>query len=61
MRFKVDENLPEEIVQLFQQVGYDATSVLRQELGGSADMAVAAVWRRENRALRRDTILVLAV
>ncbi|MEE8304045.1 MAG: DUF5615 family PIN-like protein [Candidatus Tectomicrobia bacterium] len=51
MRFKVDENLPREIVQLLQQAGHDATSVLGQHLGGSADTAVAAIYQHENRTL----------
>ena len=35
MRFKVDENLPVEVAQLFQEAGYEATTVLDQQLGGS--------------------------
>jgi hypothetical protein len=34
MKFKIDENLPVEIAALLQEAGYDATTVLDQELGG---------------------------
>jgi len=35
MRFKVDENLPEELAQLLRNAGWDATTVVEQQLGGS--------------------------
>ncbi|MGH8547744.1 MAG: DUF5615 family PIN-like protein [Methylococcales bacterium] len=51
MKFKIDENLPAEITVLLQEAGYDAITVLEQELGGSADPCIASVCRNENRAL----------
>jgi predicted nuclease of predicted toxin-antitoxin system len=51
MRFKIDENLPEELPQLFRDAGWDATSVVEQELGGSADPKIRDVCDAEGRIL----------
>ena len=51
VRFKVDENLPVELVNLFRQAGDDAVTVLDQDLGGAADPVVAAACTRERRAI----------
>ncbi len=51
MKFKIDENLPVEIAALLQEAGYDATTVLDQELGESADPRIASVCRNEDRVL----------
>ncbi|MCI0401630.1 MAG: DUF5615 family PIN-like protein [Gammaproteobacteria bacterium] len=51
MKFKIDENLPVEIAALLQEAGYDATTILDQELGGSADPRIASACRNEDRAL----------
>ncbi|MGQ0594828.1 MAG: DUF5615 family PIN-like protein [Gammaproteobacteria bacterium] len=51
MKFKIDENLPVEIAALLEEAGYDATTVLDQELEGSADPHIASVCRKEDRAL----------
>jgi len=51
MRFKIDENLPEELAQLLRDAGWDATSVVAQELGGSADPRVRDVCDAEDRIL----------
>lgn len=51
MRFKIDENLPIEVAELLRQDGYDAATVWEQELGGCHDPEIAAVCRRERRAL----------
>ena len=51
MKFKIDENLPVEIAALLRDAGYEATSVVDQGLGGSADPDIAAVCRHEDRAL----------
>jgi len=48
---KVDENRPAEASALLQQAGHDALSVHDQQLVGSADSGIAAVCRREGRAL----------
>lgn len=50
MRFKIDENLPAELVSRFQMAGHDAISVLGQKLGGAPDKLIADVCRSENRA-----------
>jgi predicted nuclease of predicted toxin-antitoxin system len=51
MQFKIDENLPEELAQLLREAGWDATSVVAQELGGSDDPRVRDVCDAENRIL----------
>jgi predicted nuclease of predicted toxin-antitoxin system len=50
-RFKVDENLPLEIVDLLAEAGHDATSVHSQDLVGRPDPDVADVCRIEGRAI----------
>jgi predicted nuclease of predicted toxin-antitoxin system len=49
--FKVDENLPFEVVELLRTSGYDAMHVLDQRLGGHPDRRVADVCADEHRAL----------
>ena len=51
MRFKVDENLPPEVVARLRAAGHDATGVLEQRLGGESDPRICAVCRAEERAL----------
>jgi predicted nuclease of predicted toxin-antitoxin system len=51
MKFKVDENLPVEMIELFEDNGHNAVTVLRQNLGGEPDSHVAEVCRKEKRAL----------
>ena len=51
MRFKLDENLPAELVNLFGEAGHDAVTVLDQRLGGASDPEVAAACVREGRAI----------
>jgi predicted nuclease of predicted toxin-antitoxin system len=51
MRFKVDENLPLEFVDLLRTAGYDALSVHDQLLSGKSDDIVACVCRDEGRIL----------
>ncbi|WP_434045996.1 MULTISPECIES: DUF5615 family PIN-like protein [Sorangium] len=51
MRIKVDENLPEEVAELFRQAGHDASTVLMQGLGGHPDPDIARVCAAEGRAL----------
>jgi predicted nuclease of predicted toxin-antitoxin system len=51
MRFKVDENLPAEIVDLLRGEDYDAMSILQQQMGGREDDWIAEVVRQEHRAL----------
>ena len=51
MRFKVDENLPEESAELLTRAGHDAVTVISQGMGGGPDANLATVCRSENRAL----------
>ena len=51
LRFKVDDNLPREIVDVLRQAGQDAVHVLDQELGGQPDPRIASVCTTEARAL----------
>lgn len=51
MKFKTDENLPVEVVDLLRQEGHDALSVVDQLLAGHPDADVAAVCQAEKRAL----------
>jgi predicted nuclease of predicted toxin-antitoxin system len=51
MRFKLDENLPEEAATLLVSSGHEVATVLEQGLGGSSDAVVAAVCQQEGRAL----------
>lgn len=49
--FKIDENLPIEIRELLRRGGFDALTVVDQNLGGHPDPDVAAVCRSEGRVL----------
>lgn len=51
MRFKVDENLPPEVVSLLSDTGHDAHSVWDEALNGKPDALVAEACQRGNRAL----------
>jgi len=51
MRFKIDENLPEDVASVFGDAGHDAVTVLRQNLGGSDDPGIARICQNENRVL----------
>ena len=50
-KFKVDENMPAEAAALLAQAGHDAATVPDQRMGGRPDPDVAAVCRREDRAV----------
>lgn len=41
MKFKVDENLPVEIVQALRDHGHDATNVPEEQLVGQKDAVIA--------------------
>jgi predicted nuclease of predicted toxin-antitoxin system len=51
MRFKVDENLPTDAAIILREAGHDAPTVLNQGAGGMPDGALAALVKREERAL----------
>jgi len=51
LRFKVDENLPTEVVTLLRTGGHDACSVIEQKLGGSSDEHIAEICQAENRVI----------
>ena len=47
MKFKTDENLPQEICTLLSAAGHDAKSIYDQQLTGSPDPKVLDVCRAE--------------
>ncbi|MFN0009253.1 MAG: DUF5615 family PIN-like protein [Planctomycetota bacterium] len=51
MKFKVDENLPQEIVDLLRRSGHDASSAEDEGLGGADDSRISSVLKVEGRAL----------
>jgi predicted nuclease of predicted toxin-antitoxin system len=51
MRFKVDESLPTEAAEALRAAGHDAPTVLDQGAGGMPDTDLAALVKREQRAL----------
>ena len=51
MRFKIDENLPGEFVEMLRGAQHDAQSVLDEGLGGAPDTRLAEVCRSERRAI----------
>ncbi|MDI6784119.1 MAG: DUF5615 family PIN-like protein [bacterium] len=51
MKFKIDENLPNEIAVLLSNAGFDALTVSEQNLKGTADSILLNVCRQENRVL----------
>jgi predicted nuclease of predicted toxin-antitoxin system len=50
MKFKIDENLPIDVADLLRKSGYDATTVLEQDIGGCADSDLASICQKETRA-----------
>lgn len=51
MKFKVDENLPQEAAETLRAAGYEASTVLEQKLGGAKDVDLASACRLEGRVL----------
>jgi predicted nuclease of predicted toxin-antitoxin system len=51
VRFKIDENLPQEVSQLLCAHGHDAVSVFDQLLSGETDPTVYEVCQNERRTL----------
>lgn len=51
MKFKIDENLPEEVSQLLRNAGWDSATVVEQQLSGEDDPRIADVCATEQRIL----------
>ncbi len=51
MRFKLDENLPSEIVVDLRSAAHDAQSVAEESFGGSPDRPIMECVNRETRVL----------
>ncbi|MGJ3251134.1 MAG: DUF5615 family PIN-like protein [Elainellaceae cyanobacterium] len=51
MKFKIDENLPLEAVEMLQQADYDAIAIYDQGLNGESDQILSQVCQQENRIL----------
>lgn len=51
VRFKLDENLPTEMADLFNGAGHEAVTVLDEQLGGASDPDLANVCVQEGRAI----------
>lgn len=51
MRFKIDENLPDELVTVLQQKGYDACTARDEKLNGRPDVELAAACKSERRTI----------
>ncbi|MBI5055673.1 MAG: DUF5615 family PIN-like protein [Nitrospirae bacterium] len=51
MQFKIDENLPIEIAQQLITAGYDAKTVIEQQLQGAKDPILTDKCKNENRVL----------
>ena len=51
MRFKLDENLPNEMAGLFAEAGHDAVTMLDQQMSGAEDSDLAAICLSEGRIL----------
>jgi predicted nuclease of predicted toxin-antitoxin system len=49
--FKIDENLPVEVAGPLNSAGFDAATVVDEELGGKSDDVIAEFCRTEGRAL----------
>lgn len=51
IRFKLDENMPYEATEVLRVAGYDAVTVLDQNMGGKSDQIVFSTICREKRAM----------
>jgi predicted nuclease of predicted toxin-antitoxin system len=51
LKFKIDENLPQEYAEILQEAGYSADTVSDEGLSGSADPIVFATCQFEGRIL----------
>ena len=51
MKFKVDENLPEELAELLRDAGWDCYTIYDEALGGEVDPTIEEVCEAEGRIL----------
>ncbi len=51
MKFKVDENLPQELVSDLAEAGHDAETVVKEGMAGVPDSHLLAVTQQESRIL----------
>jgi len=51
LHFKIDENLPAELVGMLTAAGHDALSVYDQKLEGEPDEVVSKICQEEKRAV----------
>ncbi len=51
MKFKIDENLPDEVAEILNRSSHDAVTVLQQDMGGKEDSDIAKVCRNEDRVI----------
>lgn len=51
LRFKLDENIPAEVIALLRDAAHDVATALDQRLGGAADERVLGTCRDERRVL----------
>ena len=51
MRFKTDENLPQQAAELLRTAGFDAMSVYDQDLGGEIDGNLIEICGAEDRVM----------
>lgn len=51
MKFKVDENLPVDVAALLADAKHDAVTVTNQRAGGATDAELAALCKKEGRAI----------
>ena len=43
MKFKIDENLPADVAEILEHSGYDAVTVLDQQLVGMGDLELVSL------------------
>lgn len=51
MRFKIDENLPDEAAESLRNAGHDALTIHDQQMVGDPDPQVAVICQSEQRAI----------
>ena len=51
MRFKIDENLHDDVAEALRMSGHDAQTVTNEGLRGNPDIHIAEAARREGRAM----------